>query len=104
MGNRLLNAVNVSVRKTFRRAATGKPQSNGNGHTTAQNGHTDGMEVDENTPLISRAHNDPFWRSFFFDRKKTPGTDNESPLIRFPALAWNVFKVTLLSCTYMRRG
>lgn len=107
MGNRLTSAVNVAVRKTFRRAATGKaqPAPNGNGHY-GQNGLT---PMDENAPLLPRAHvaqaeGDSYWRAFLFDRKRTPGTDSHNPLVWIPALVWNVFKVTLLSCMYRRRA
>lgn len=109
MGNRLFNAVNVAVRRTFRLAATGKaqPAPNGNGHGYGPNG----LAPMEATPLL--AHRDiddvdqdegeSFWGAVFFDRKRTPGTDSHSPLVWIPATVWNVSKVTLLSCTYMRR-
>ncbi|KAK1755714.1 Sodium/calcium exchanger protein-domain-containing protein [Echria macrotheca] len=98
MGNRLTNAVNVTVRKTFRRAA-GKAQApNG----TGVNGvHPDAM--DEETPLIGRDYpdgqppNSSFWWAFFLDNKGTPGTDHPNPLVRWPTQLWNIGKVTLLS-------
>jgi len=103
MGNRLTTAVNVSVRKTFRRVATGKPPNgavNGNG-----NGHTH-YTMDEETPLLAGerepTHDDggAFWWALFFNNKSTPGTGHPNPLVRWPAQIWNVAKVTLLSCTY----
>ncbi|KAK0641145.1 Sodium/calcium exchanger protein-domain-containing protein [Cercophora newfieldiana] len=100
MGNRLFNAVNVAVRKTFRLAANGKaqPAPNGNGHSYGQNG-TGPMET---TPLLPGGHaaqddDGSIWRDVFFDRKRTPGTDSHKPWVWIPAVVWNVFKVTLLS-------
>jgi len=99
MGNSLSDAVNVAVRKTFRRAATRKaqraPDGNGNGHV--QNGN-DAMET---TPLLEgqdgREDNGSSWRAVLLDRKRTPGTGSHNPMVWIPAVVWNVFKVTLLS-------
>ena len=111
MGNRLSDrAVNVAVRKTFRRTATGKKQSGANGYQPAINGHRARSQMDEDTPLLGGTppaepdHDErPFWRSFFLNKRYTPGTDSPNPLVRWSALTWNTFKVTLLSCTYARR-
>lgn len=117
MGNTLTSLVNVTVRKTFRRIATGKlDEPNGNGVNGVNgvngiNGHTNGAIMpDERSPLLPGAHpagpasdNSSFWWAFFLDNTSTPGTDNPNPLVRWPAQSWNVFKVTLLSCTYTRQ-
>jgi Ca2+:H+ antiporter len=97
---RLTSAVNVAVRKTFRRAATGKaqPPPNCNGHSYGQNGNG----AMETTPLLHGGHvaqedDESSWRAVLFNRKRTPGTNSHNPLVWMPAVVWNVFKVTLLS-------
>ncbi|CAN8097976.1 unnamed protein product [Discula destructiva] len=70
---------------------------------TAPNGGPVHRHPTEETPLINGAgagapdHADHFWRGVFLDPKKTPGTDSHNPFVSWPAHAFNVLKVTLLS-------
>ncbi len=116
MGNNLtVSAVSVTVRKTFRRIATGKLQPNGhahggtNGHSIGQhNGNINGagMENPELAPLLGGASSsERGYRSLSWDlllnSKETPGTDSPNLFVKYPALVWHVIKVTLLSCKYL---
>lgn len=58
--------------------------------------------ADENTPLVQGRENGSGTRGntlkdFFLDKRHTPGMDSENKFVSWPAHAFNVTKVTLLS-------
>lgn len=63
--------------------------------------HNNGHVMNEESPLLGYHSREEtrasFLRRVFFDRRQTPGTDSENVLVRWPAQAFNVTKVTLLS-------
>lgn len=70
--------------------------------------HEDGVAPGETTSLLangngqqsSRAEAPEGWRHFFFNRRKTPGTQSENRMVRYSASTWHVTKVTLLSSEF----
>jgi Ca2+:H+ antiporter len=106
-------AVNLKTRDQLRRIETGKLNNpangtvNGNGNSSAHFTSLNGMNG-EQQPLLgghhisSTLHTEPgFWRHLLINNESTPGTNSPNPFVRWPALVWNVTKVTLLSCTYL---
>ncbi|AEO64089.1 uncharacterized protein THITE_2109854 [Thermothielavioides terrestris NRRL 8126] len=102
---------NVKTRDHLRRIETGKLSSppNGNTSSTSASGYVanpDDMDDDgERRPLLVHQHHthstlrpEPgFWRHLLFNRQSSPGIHHANPLVRWPARAWNVTKVTLFS-------
>jgi Ca2+:H+ antiporter len=102
-------AVNLKTRDQLRRIETGKLNNpangtvNGNGNSSAHFTSLNGMNG-ERQPLLgghhisSTLHTEPgFWRHLLINNESTPGTNSPNPFVRWPALVWNVTKVTLLS-------
>ena len=103
--------VNLKSRDQLRRIETGKLNNlsngtvNGNGSSSAH--FPDDMDG-ETRPLLghrqvaSALHAEPgFWRHLLFNSQSSPGTNSPNPFVRWPALLWNVTKITLFSCTYL---
>lgn len=90
---------------TYVNGTNGSTNGHLNGHI---NGHTNGYTTmdSERRPLLGNGHSttesdsDFSWRDFFLDTKRTPGTNDPNPLVKYPTRVWNVTKVTLLSCMY----
>ncbi|KAK0629176.1 Sodium/calcium exchanger protein-domain-containing protein [Bombardia bombarda] len=59
-------------------------------------GFTSRGETEDHHHNESTSQHGPAWR-FFFDNKGTPGTNSPNPFAKYPAQAWNVVKITLLS-------
>ena len=106
--------VNLKSRDQLRRIETGKLNNssngavngNGNGNSSSHFPSFDDMDG-EHRPLLghhvsSTLHAEPgFWRHLLINTQSTPGTNSPNPFVRWPALVWNVTKVTLFSCTYL---
>ncbi|KAL2264786.1 hypothetical protein VTJ83DRAFT_7296 [Remersonia thermophila] len=99
--DRLTNSTAASSVKFvghLRHASTGSLSFDGS------NSIQDNMN-DERTPLMGGNHRGPeppkpspgFWRHLLLDPRSSPGIDSPNPLVKWPALAWNVAKVTLYS-------
>lgn len=107
------STVNLKTRDQLRRIETGKLDNssngngtiNGNGSSSSHFPSLDDMDG-ERRPLLghqvsSALHAEPgFWRHLLINTQSTPGTNSPNPFVRWPALVWNVTKVTLFSCTY----
>ncbi|KAK3995826.1 Sodium/calcium exchanger protein-domain-containing protein [Cladorrhinum sp. PSN332] len=98
-----LVAVPVQARAILRRAVTGRLSISDDSITRGPvnrdvNGHIMNGD-DEFRPLIGhrRSASQSKFRHFLLNPTSTPGTDNPNFLVRWPAQAWNVTKVTLLS-------
>lgn len=99
---------NLKSRDQLRRIETGKLNNsqngtvNGNGSSSAHFASLGDMNG-ERRPLLghlsgSTLHAEPgFWRHLLINPESTPGTNSPNPFVRWPALVWNVTKVTLLS-------
>ncbi|KAK1774066.1 Sodium/calcium exchanger protein-domain-containing protein [Copromyces sp. CBS 386.78] len=88
---------------TYVNGTNGSTNGHLNGHI---NGHTNGYTTmdPERRPLLgnrgrwtTESDSDFSWRAFFLDTKRTPGTEDSNPLVKYPTRVWNVTKVTLLS-------
>ncbi|KAH6843065.1 Sodium/calcium exchanger protein-domain-containing protein [Chaetomium sp. MPI-CAGE-AT-0009] len=100
--------VNLKSRDQLRRIETGKLNNsqngnvNGNGSSSAHFASLGDMDG-ERRPLLghlsgSTLHTEPgFWRHLLINTESTPGTNSPNPFVRWPALVWNVTKVTLFS-------
>ena len=110
-GNHLTGlTVNIKTLEQLRRIETGKLNHSSNGIVNGNvnsNAHCYPGDMDgERQPLLghqrsSVLHTEPgFWRHLLINTQSTPGTNSPNPFVRWPALVWNVTKVTLFSCTY----
>ncbi|EAQ85147.1 hypothetical protein CHGG_09161 [Chaetomium globosum CBS 148.51] len=99
--------VNLKSRDQLRRIETGKLNNSSNG-TVNGNGSSSAHFPDdmdgETRPLLghrqvaSALHAEPgFWRHLLFNSQSSPGTNSPNPFVRWPALLWNVTKITLFS-------
>jgi Ca2+:H+ antiporter len=96
------HTVNIKTRDQIRRIETGRFSDPPNAHFSSLDDEMNG----ERRPLLghhhvpSTLHAEPgFWRHLLINPQSSPGIDSPNPLVRWPARAWNVTKVTLFSCT-----
>ncbi|KAL2131382.1 hypothetical protein VTI74DRAFT_5164 [Chaetomium olivicolor] len=96
---------NVKTRDYIRRVETGRVTNlpYRNGTTGAYAAGPDDMDA-ERRPLLGNHHipsalrpEPGFWRHLLIDRESSPGINDANPFVKWPARAWNVTKITLLS-------